>query len=292
MQEYTLFSDSTLDLPDDVCKEKQIEIIPMDFNLDNIAYTHYCDQRQLSVTEFYSKLNAGANSTTSQINYNRFYSLFEKTLKEEKDILYICFSSGLSGTYNTALIAVADLKKKYPNRRIEVLDSKSASVGEGVLVYNAAVKKQNGYSLEELADWVRVNRDYACHWFVVDDLDHLKKGGRIGAVAATFGKALQIKPLLSLDLEGKLTTVAKIRGSKNVYDTMINRVKRDGHQTEQQLVAVGHGDNIKQANELKEIILTNNLAKEVCICDIGPIIGTHTGKGMLAVAFMGTRNIT
>lgn len=291
MSQYELFSDSTLDLTDEVCKQQNIHVIPMDFNLDTVAYTHYCDQRQLSVETFYQKMREGAESTTSQINYSRFYKHFEKVLKEEKDILYICFSSGLSGTYNTSLIAVADLKEKYPNRTILVVDSLSASIGEGVLLYNAAMKKQDGYTLEQLYDWALANRTKACHWFVVDDLDHLKKGGRIGSVAATFGKALQIKPLLSVDDEGKLTTVAKLRGSKKINDELLSRLVHDGENTEEQTVVIGHADNIEQANTLSALLRSKKLVQKVLISDIGPIIGTHTGSGMLALAFMGKRSV-
>lgn len=291
MNKYELFSDSTLDLNNETCEKLDVNIIPMDFTLDNISYTHYCDQRELSVKEFYNKLNNGADSTTSQINYNRFYKIFEKKLKEEKDILYICFSSGLSGTYNTALIAINDLKEKYPHRNILIVDSLSASIGEGVFVYNAGLKKSEGLSLEELYNWCLENRTSACHWFVVDDLDHLKKGGRISAVAATFGKALQIKPLLSVDLDGKLVTVAKIRGSKKIFESIIERLKRDAINAAEQTVIIGHGDNMAQAIELKKILLSGKFVKDAIICDIGPVIGTHTGSGMLALAFMGIRNI-
>ncbi|HHZ06113.1 MAG TPA: DegV family protein [Clostridiales bacterium] len=289
MNNYVLFSDSTLDLPQSICDELDVNIIPMSFTINEKEYLHYCDQRQMKISEFYSRLRDGENSTTSQINYNRFFKTFDTILSEGKDILYICFTSGMSGTYNTCLIALSDLKDKYPDRKIYVVDSLCASVGEGVFVMNVAKQKQEGMSLSELFQWAEDNKRNVCHWFVVDDLDHLKKGGRISSVAATFGKALQIKPLLSVDNDGKLKTVGKIRGNKKIFDTFLEHIKADGVNTNGQTVVIGHGDYLEGANTLADMLKAECLIKSAIIADIGPVIGTHTGTGMLALAFMGNR---
>lgn len=291
MDNYVIVSDSTLDLPAEYCEKLGVNVIPMEFTLDGKSYKHYVDERELSLSVFYSELSMGKLSTTSQINYKEFYNYFKSFFEQGKDIIYICFTSGLSGTYNTCLIAIADLAEKYPNRRIKVINSLCASIGEGVLVYNAAVKAQEGLDFDDLCAWIEENKTSVCHWFVVDDLEHLKRGGRISPVAATFGKALQIKPLLTVDFEGKLQTVSKIRGANKVFDTLVSRLVNDGRNTEEQTVIIGNADCIEDAERLKKLLLDNKLAKNVIIAGIGPIIGTHVGKGMLALAFLGERKI-
>ncbi len=291
MENYVLISDCTLDLPVQHCNELDIHVIPMEFTLDGHPYKHYIDARQLSYQAFYQAMRAGKFSTTSQINYKEFSSFFKPFLEDGKDILYICFTSGMSGTYNTCRIAVADLQKKYPDRKIMVVDSLCASVGEGLLVYHAALKKRDGMQLSVLADWVEQNKQRVCHWFVVDDLEHLKRGGRIGTVTVAFGKALQIKPLLSVDSDGKLTTVAKIRGASKVLEGLADRLISDGANTQEQTVIIGHADVPEDAQALDRLLKDRGLIKDSIIADIGPVIGTHVGAGMLALTFMGERRM-
>lgn len=290
MNQYAIISDGTLDLNAQCCKDLDIHVIPMEFTLEGTPYKHYVDARELSYKDFYNAMRQGKLSTTSQINYKTFTSFFKPFLEQGQDILYICFTSGMSGTYNTCQIAVADLREKYPQRKITVVDSLCASIGEGLLVYNAAIKRCGGMELDDLAKWVEENKLNICHWFVVDDLEHLKRGGRIGAVAASFGKAFQIKPLLSVDNEGKLTTVAKIRGANKALETLMNRLISDGENTKEQDIIIGHADCPEDAQRLADMIQGQGLVKDTIICDIGPVIGTHVGAGMLALVFMGRRN--
>ena len=291
MGEYVLFSDSTLDLTAEVCEKYDIRVIPMSVTVDGKSYKYNLDEKEISCKEFYTKLKAGASCSTSQINYKDFKDSFEPVLKEGKDILYICFTSGMSSTFGTCNIVINDLKEKYPDRRIIAIDSLSASIGEGVLVFNAAVKKSNGTDLDTLAKWVEENRTRACHWFVVEDLEQLKKGGRISAAAATFGKALGIRPLISVDMQGKLTAVAKIRGQQKVYSEIVSRLVSDGVDAREQTVIIGHANCPERAEELCSIIKEKKLVNKVIISNIGPVIGSHVGSGMLALAFMGTRNL-
>ncbi len=291
MSEYVLFSDSTLDLPSEVCEKYDIRVIPMGVTVDEKFYKYNIDEKEISCAEFYSKLESGASCSTSQINYKDFKDSFEPVLKDGKDILYICFTSGMSSTFGTCNIAINDLKEKYPDRRIIAIDSLSASIGEGVLVLNAAIKKSHGTDMNTLATWVKENRTRACHWFVVEDLDQLKKGGRISAAAATFGKALGIRPLISVDMEGKLTAVAKIRGQQKAYTEIVSRLVADGKDTQNQTVVIGHANCLERAEELQRIIKEKKLVKKVIIANIGPVIGSHVGSGMLALAFMGERNL-
>lgn len=291
MSEYVLFSDSTLDLPADCCEKYGIRVIPMCVSIDGELYRYNVDEKELSCADFYTRLKQGASCSTSQINYKDFKDSFEPVLKQGKDILYIAFTSGMSSTYNTAKIAVNDLKEKYPDRKIIVVDSLSASIGEGVLVLNAAVKKQNGSDIDALAKWVEENRLKVCHWFVVEDLDQLKKGGRISSAAATFGKALGIRPLISVDNSGKLLAVAKIRGQKKVYSEILSRLISDGVDTPSQTVVIGHANCPENAMELKKLLKDRRLVKNIIVANIGPIIGAHVGSGMLALAFMGERKL-
>lgn len=288
--DYKLFCDSTCDLTDEIAKEQKIEIIPMQFSVDNKNYSHYLDEREMTLSDFYAALKNGANVTTAQVQYDTFANSFEPFLKEGKDIIYICFTSGMSGTYNTCKIAVEELKEKYPERKICVIDSLSASVGEGYLAYLAGVKMNEGASFEELCDYIENTKMKICHWFVVDDLDQLKKGGRIGALSAAFGKALQIKPLISVDNDGKLIAVAKIRGNMKTYSTLIDRANRDGVNLKEQTVFIAHAECPEKAEKLKEMVAP--LVKEVKIFKVGPIIGSHVGQGMFALAFQGERNLS
>ena len=187
------------------------------------------------------------------------------------------------------MIAVNALKEKYPDRKLIAIDSFCDSAGLGYLVYLAGKKYREGASIDELAKYIEDTRLKVCHWFVVDDLDQLKRGGRISAVTATFGKALQIKPLISVDNTGKLINVGKIRGKSNVIPCLIKHLERDSEDLKNNIVFVAHADNIEGAQQLSKAV--KGMCKEVQICDIGPVIGTHVGSGMLAVLFTGKRNL-
>lgn len=287
--DYIFMTDSSCDLSAEIAKEINVEILPMEFSMEDKAYLHYADARMMSLDDFYSKLKSGIDSKTTQINYNSFINYFEPYLKAGKDILYTGICTGLSGTYNTCLMAVKDLKEKYPDRRIVVIDSMCDSVGLGMLVYFAGQKYTEGFTIDELEQYINDIKLKICHWFIVEDLDHLKRGGRISAVAATFGKALQIRPLLSVDDNGKLITVGKVRGASNVINSLVSHLERDAENLKEQTIFIGHADNKKGALELQKII--KGMCKNSIICDIGPVIGSHVGSGMLAILFLGTRNL-
>ena len=289
MNDYVIVSDATLDLPADIIESFGIKIIPMGFHVNDTEYSHYPDERELSIEDFYQKLKEGAVSKTTQITPVVFADFFENILKQGLDILYITFSSGLSGTYNTSQIVIDGLREEYPQRRIYGIDSLCASVGEGLLVYNAVLQKKNGLNLEELRDWVENNKRRSRHWFTVKDHFFLKRGGRISSIEAVVGTALKIRPVLSTDDEGKLTVVSKIRGSKAEMDLMVTKLTEEGTDLSGQTIIIGHGDNLEQAKELEEIIRSRNIVKDIMISKVGPIIGTHTGPGMLAVVFMGEK---
>lgn len=288
--DYKLFCDSTCDLTIELANEIGIEIIPMQFSVDDNNYRHYLDEREMSLNDFYSALKNGADVTTAQVQYETFANSFEPFLKEGKDIIYICFTSGMSGTFNTCKIAIEELKEKYPERKICVIDSLCASAGEGYLAYLAGLKMKDGYTFDELCEYIENTKMRICHWFVVDDLDQLKKGGRIGALSAAFGKALQIKPLISVDNDGKLIATAKIRGNVKTYSTLIERAERDAADLSNQTIFIAHSECEEKAEKLKDMV--SPLVKEVKIVKVGPIIGSHVGQGMFALVFQGERNLS
>ncbi len=285
---YVFMTDASCDLTQKQVEEAGVKVLPMEFQIDDKYYQHYPDCRMMALDEFYDALKNGAQPKTTQINYMNFKSWFEPYLKAGKDVLYTGISTGLSGTYDTCMIAVRELEEQYPQRRIVVLDSRCDSAGLGLLVYLAGKKYKEGADIDALAEYITEKRDQIAHWFVVDDLDQLKRGGRISAVAATFGKALQIKPLISCDETGKLLNVGKIRGASNVIPTLVKYAERDAVNPKKSIAFVAHANNPEGAKELRKAIKSK--FKEVQICDIGPVIGSHVGSGMLAVVFVGKRN--
>lgn len=285
--DYVIISGATGDLPHGVIEENGLVVIPMSVRVGEQDYMYHPDEKELSCKTFYEKLRTGENAVTSQITPLVFKELFRSFLEEGKDILYIAFSSGLSGTYNSARLMAEDLEEKYPERKIVCVDSFCASIGEGLLVYLAGCLKKEGKSFQEVTEWVSENRTRICHWFLVDDLIQLKRGGRLSGFEAAVGTALKIKPVLSVDPEGKLTVVTKVRGTKKGIDYLVERLKEDGINTKEQTVIVGHADASETAEQLKNILLSEGLVKEVIIANIGPIIGTHVGGGMFALTFLG-----
>lgn len=285
---YVFMTDASCDLNQTQVDEVGVKVLPMEFQIEDKYYQHYPDCRMMSLEEFYGELKKGAQPKTTQINYLNFKNFFESYLKAGKDIIYTGISTGLSGTYDTCMIAVHELEEAYPERKIIVIDSRCDSAGLGLLVYLAGKKYREGASIEELEKYIIDMRDKIAHWFVVDDLDQLKRGGRISALSATFGKALQIKPLISCDETGKLLNVGKIRGASNVIPTIVKHVERDAVNPKKSIAFVAHADNPDGAKALRKAI--KGMFKEVQICEIGPVIGSHVGSGMLAAVFVGKRN--
>lgn len=287
MSDYYIVSDVTLDLPQEIVDDLELKIIPMDFHLGETTYTHYPDERELSCEKFYEELKAGSSSITSQINPVAYENFLEPFLKEGKDILYIAFSSGLSGTYNTGRMMTEELKEKYPKRTIHCIDSLCASIGEGLLVYLAGMERRKGKTIDEVKDFVLEYKTKCCHWFKVEDLHHLKRGGRLTSLEAMVGTALKICPVLSVDKEGKLVVVSKVRGNKKALDYLVKRLEEDGINTKEQTVIIGHSACRSYADTLANTLLERGLVKDVIISNIGPVIGTHTGAGMCALTFVG-----
>ena len=284
MKEYQIFTDATSDLNEDL---ETVKIIPMNVEIGDKEYV-YGPKGNISCSEFYGLQKQGKYASTSQINVLEYEKYFEEALKEGKDVLYISFSSGMSGTYQTACLCKKELEESYPDNRIICIDSLCAAVGEGLLIKEVDKKKREGMSMDELVDWVENNKMNLCHWFTVDNFDHLKHGGRVSAVAATLGKTLNIKPLLRVDEEGKLRVVKKIRGRHKAMAAQVECIVKTWSPEISKSVVIGHGDDLKAAEELKEYVENKLPDAEIYISDIGPIIGAHTGPGVMVLAFWGT----
>jgi DegV family protein with EDD domain len=288
MKDYIIFTDSTTDFSSEMIDQLKIVVIPLVYELNGVSYVDEPEHGELSIHNFYEKLRQGERSITSLINVAKFKQYFEPYIKEGKEILYIGFSSGLSGTFQASCSAAEELMESYPGARILCVDSLAASGGEGLLVYTAVQKKQEGLTISELAQWLIDNRDYFCQWFTVDDLLHLKRGGRISAVSATVGTALNIKPILHVDQQGHLIPMAKVRGRRKSMHALLERMIETCVQPEGQTIFIGHGDNIEDAQYLAELIEKQFPIKEVIIHTIGPVIGSHSGPGTIALFFIGS----
>ena len=239
---YQLFSDMTADVSEALMRGMpEVAYVPMQVELGGESFT-YGPGGSLTVEQFYAEQRAGKFASTSQINPMIYRRCFEQALKAGEDVLYLCFSSGMSGTLQSANLCAEELREEYPARRLIVLDTLCASVGQAMLVREAARKQQEGLSIDELAAWVEENRLKICHWFTVDSFDHLKHGGRISAAAAAVGTMLQIKPLLHVDDEGKLRVAEKPRGRKQAIRTQIAHMKEGWTPEMGRLVVIGHGD--------------------------------------------------
>lgn len=284
--QFTLFTDSTTDLPFDIVKELDINIIPLTYHIGDKSFVNYLDYREQSVDDFYEQVKAGAMPTTSQVNPEDYLQLLTPLLEKGEDILILSFSSKLSGTYNSGRIAVNELKEKFPNNKIEILDTKSASLGEGFLVRLAALERNKGKSMDEVIEFVNNTIPNVAHWFTVDDISHLRRGGRVSALAAVFAKALTIKPIMHCDINGALVPRNKVRGRKRAIKDLFDKMVATA-QPNQEYVMIGHGADLDSANQLKDLIVEHYGSNiEVVVHTIGPVIGAHTGQGVLALFYL------
>ena len=284
---FQIVTDSSCDLPQAMADELDLAVLPLHVHIGEETYANYLDGREIGFHDFFNRIASGEKATTSAVNVEEFKVVMEQKLQEGLDILFIGFSSGLSTTYQSGAIACQELQEKYPERRLIAIDSLCASIGEGLLVYLAAKKQQSGASMDEVADFVRETIPHLCHWFTVDSFDHLKHGGRIPAAAAAVGTMLQIKPLLHVDDEGKLRVAEKPRGRKQAIRTQIAHMKEGWTPEMGRLVVIGHGDCPEDAEQLRQAVLREFPDADIRTAYIGPIIGAHTGPGMLALIYWG-----
>ena len=286
MNEFVIVSDSTVDLPKEYLQAKQVPIISLSYIMDGVTYE---EMDGLSHKEFFEKLRTGSLPTTSQINPEQAREALEPLAKEGKDILYIGFSSGLSGSYNSVRMAAEDLKEEYPDINIIAIDSLCACMGEGLLLYKALELKEHGMSMEEIAKWVEANKLHICHNVTVDDLNHLHRGGRISKTTAVVGSMIKIKPIIHMSDEGKLVVIGKERGRKKSLVSIVDRMEKQMQGYDNDIVMITHGDGIEDAEFVKKQVEERFGIHNVMINGIGSVIGSHTGAGVVAVFFMGDK---
>ncbi|MDD2960220.1 MAG: DegV family protein [Lachnospiraceae bacterium] len=287
MESYQIFTDATADLSDSLMEQvPSVEMIPMPVEIGGSEYT-YSPVGNISVKKFYELQRNGSFASTSQINPAVYFECFVPYLRQGKDIIYLCFSSGMSGTIQSANLCIEELRQEFPERKIICIDTLCASVGEGFLVREAARKQAEGLTLNELANWVMEHRLQVCHWFTIDTLEHLRHGGRISSAAAAMGTVLQIKPLLHVDEQGCLQVKEKPRGRKRAIAAQLAKMEQGWNPETGKLVLIGHGDNLEAAQQLSMKTAEQFSDAEIYISNIGPIIGAHTGPDMLALIYWG-----
>lgn len=288
MSEYVILTDSGCDLPNGLAKELDLVVLPLSVTVAGKEYRNYLDEREISHKDFYALLRAGNTGKTSAINLDTFKQAMEEILQEGKDILYLGFSSGLSGTYQVGALAAEEMSEKYPDRKILTADTLCASLGQGLLVYYAVMQKRAGKSIEEVRDFVLQNRPNLSHWFTVDDLNHLKRGGRVSAATAMVGTLLNIKPVLHVDDEGHLISMEKARGRKASIQRLAAKVLED-MLSQDQPIFISHGDCAEDAEYLASLLRGKPHVGEVTVGYVGPVIGAHSGAGTLAIFFLANK---
>lgn len=285
MRDFVILTDSCCDLPAEKLAELEVSVLPLSFVMDGREYFNYPDNRDIQPKEFYDKLRAGSLGTTSAVSVGTFQEAMSAAVAEGKDVLCIAFSSALSTTYQSACIAAQDVMAENPGSTIAVVDSQGASMGQGMLVYLAAEKKRQGASLEEVRAFAEERREHICHFFTVDDLNHLKRGGRVSATAALFGTMLQMKPVLHVDAEGRLTPVSKVRGRKASVNALLE--KMEALVEDPSVVFISHADCLEETEALGRAIQEKFGTETLLINYVGPVIGNHAGPGTIALFFQG-----
>lgn len=288
MSTYRIFTDSTADLSQQLVDRLDVSVVPTDVTIAGVTYRDFPDERELKKKDFFKAIRGGEMPTTAVINPERFIEYFEPVLQQGVDILHLVFSSGLTTTMQNSLIAAGELKEKYPDREIRVVDTRSVSLGKGLLVFYAAQMRDEGKSMDEIAEWVEQTRDHVCHWFTVDDLQHLKRGGRISGTSAAIGGVLNIKPIMHVSVEGKLEPTDKIRGRKQALEELLKKIDATATDVQDQTLFIVHGDCQEDCDWLESEIKKRFKPKAIYTNMVGPVIGAHAGPGVVAVFFIGT----
>lgn len=281
-----IIGDSCSDLPGDFIYSGQIPILHYMYLFQGKEYFDDFGA-SLSYQDFYHGVRSGEMPTTSQINVHTIEESFEKYVKEGFSVIFVSFSSALSNSYNNGILARDLVLDKYPQAEIAVIDTKSASLGEGLILRHAMEMQKQGASHDEIVSWIEKHKLMLNHWFTVEDLDHLKRGGRVSGAAAFVGSMLNIKPILHVDNAGRLVPVTKVRGRKKSIKSLADILAERIADPEDQAIGISHGDCLEDALYLKELILTQCQVKDVMINFVGPVIGSHAGPGTLALFFFG-----
>ena len=285
MNEYIIFTDSCCDVSSELLAQWGVPYANMTFSFDGEDKEYI--NTDITNKEFYDRMRQGACAKTAAINADAFSNAFKPILEEGKDILYVAFSSGLSTTVNSAHMAADDLKESYPDRKIVIVDTLAASAGGGLMVYMAVAKKNEGASIEENAAYIESLIPQHCIWFTVDDLEYLKRGGRVSPLVAFAGSVLGIKPILQMDSEGHLIKVGTARGRKKAIETLAHKYAELSYEEKNTPIFVSHGDCEEDAKQLVALLKERHGAEVTLLTEIGPVIGSHSGPGTIALFFIG-----
>jgi DegV family protein with EDD domain len=286
--ETVIIIDSCCDLPKEYIHENKVPVLNMSINFKGQEYKDDFGV-SLPYKDFYDEVRKGEMPSTAQINVYDYSEEFKKHVSLGKSIICIVFSSALSGSYNSACIAKDMILEEYKDADITVIDSRCASLGEGLLDYYAIEMLKNGASKDEIITFIENNKLKINHWFTVDDLNHLKRGGRVSATAAVIGTLLNIKPILHVDDEGRLIPVTKEKGRKKSIKALAEELDKNIVNPEEQVIFISHGDCIEDVELLKKLILEKHKVKEIIVNSIGPAVGSHSGPGTVALFFMGEK---
>ena len=286
MRDYVITVNSTVDLPKEWLEERNVPVVPLRYTIDGQTYE---DMSGLTAKEFFDKLREGKMSVTSQVNPEEARAALEPFLKEGKDILHLAFSSGLSGTCNSMKIAGEELKEEYPEAKIIVIDTLCACLGEALLLYKALQQKEAGKTIEETSAWVEENKLHICHDVTVDDLNHLHRGGRVSKATAVVGTMVKIKPIIHMDDNGKLQVVGKERGRKKSLNKIVDMAVEQSEGWDNDIIMITHGDCIEDAEYVAGLVREKMGIDNILINNIGTVIGSHTGPGVVAVFCMGNK---
>ena len=285
MRDYVIFADSCCDVSPEVLAQWGVPYANMTFSFDGEDREYI--STDISNKEFYDRMRQGAHARTAAINADAFIRAFTPILEQGKDLLYVAFSSGLSTTVNSAHMAAQELKETYPEQKIVIVDTLAASAGGGLMVYMAVEKKKAGATLEENAVYLQELVSQHCIWFIVDDLEYLKRGGRVSPLVAFAGGILGIKPVLHIDMEGHLVKVSTARGRKKAIEALAAKYAELSYEEKNTPIFISHADCREDAQQLVDMIEQNHGGKVTHITDIGPVIGSHTGPGAIALFFIG-----
>ena len=286
MCNYRIITDSCCDFPKDFLAGLDIEMVNLTLLFRGQELNDLTDEQ---IKTMYDALRAGEAASTSAVNPEGWKNAIEKVVSTGQDALVMAFSSGLSTTYQSAVIAAQELMEEYPDRTIRVVDTLAASLGQGMYVWHACKKRDEGYTLDQLAQWCEDNKQNMAHWFTVDDLMFLKRGGRVSAATAVVGTMLNIKPILHVDENGKLINVSKCRGRKNALDTLVKKMAEDGLPGQNDTIFLSHGDCLEDAQYVAQKCKELCGVKEVIIGYVGAVIGSHAGPGTVALFYLGSK---
>mgnify|MGYP000010139189 CR=1 FL=1 len=282
-----LFTDTSANLPVALTKQHHITVVPFSYTVDG-KETDYPDDADFDGAAFYGAMRRGAVVKTSMVNPDLMANYFERALSQGDDVLYVGMSGGISGTAHAAALAAEELREKYPHAKIMTIDTYAASLGEGLQVLEAAELLRAGRSFEEVGDRILARRPHMCQFFTVDDLNHLKRGGRINAATALFGTMLAIKPVMHVDDEGRLIPVSKARGRKASLTALVDRMEATAIDPAGQTVFISHGDCLEDAEFVAGEVRRRLGVETVHINYVGPVIGNHSGPGTMALFFLGS----